>query len=103
MRGSGYNPLCLATAKTVASSSTNATVTGFLGPTVTPWDRILYFVDKKAQAAMHAGLDANPLVTLHDYASCDHGFARPDGVHEDKEAAQETNTRPFNFFANTLG
>ena len=30
-------------------------------------------------------------------------FDTPDGVHEDKEAAAEANTRPFNVFANTLG
>jgi carboxymethylenebutenolidase len=30
----------------------------------------------EAQAQIHAALDANPLVTIHDYPSMDHAFAR---------------------------
>lgn len=34
-----------------------------------------HFVSPEAQAAMHAGLDGHPKVTLHDYEGLDHGFA----------------------------
>lgn len=60
------------------------------------------FVNKEAQQAMHAGLDDNPLFTLYDYAGCDHAFARPGGIHEDKAAADEANARTYTFLANSL-
>src|SRR5262249_13655406 len=36
-----------------------------------------------AQAQIHAALDANPLVTIHDYPNADHAFARNGGEHYD--------------------
>ena len=41
------------------------------------------FVPKEAQAAIHAALDGNPLVTIHDYPGRDHAFARHGGEHYD--------------------
>ena len=37
------------------------------------------FVPRETQAAMHAGLDDHPKVTLHDYDGLDHGFATEHG------------------------
>src|SRR5712692_5488744 len=41
----------------------------------------------EAQKQIHATLDANPLVTIHDYAEQDHAFGRPGGEHYDAAAA----------------
>jgi len=60
------------------------------------------FVDKTAQAAMHAGLDANPNVTLYDYAGADHAFAREGGDHYDAAAAARANRRTAEFFKSHL-
>ena len=62
------------------------------------------FVDKTAQAKMHTGLDANPKVTLYDYAGADHAFAREGGDHYDAAAAKLANGRTAEFFkAHLLG
>ncbi|MEN3975341.1 dienelactone hydrolase family protein [Emcibacter sp. SYSU 3D8] len=60
------------------------------------------FVPKEAQAAMHAGLDANARVTLHDYPGRDHAFARTGGEHYDKADADLANKRTLDFFAANL-
>ncbi|MEK9661636.1 MAG: dienelactone hydrolase family protein, partial [Alphaproteobacteria bacterium] len=60
------------------------------------------FVDKEAQAKMHAGLDGNPKVTLYDYAGADHAFAREGGDHYDAAAAKLANDRTAEFFRNQL-
>jgi carboxymethylenebutenolidase len=60
------------------------------------------FVDKAAQAKMHAGLDGNPKVTLHDYAGVDHAFARVGGDHYDAAAAKLANDRTAAFFKSQL-
>lgn len=60
------------------------------------------FVDKAAQARMHAGLDGNPRVTLHDYPGVDHAFARVDGEHRDEAAARLANQRTLEFFQRHL-
>ena len=54
-----------------------------------------HFVDKDAQARMHAGLDDHPKVTLFDYPGEDHGFAT--------ESAQLADQRTASFFAAHLG
>src|SRR5262249_48652963 len=41
------------------------------------------FCPPAAQAQIHAALDANPLVTIHDYTGRDHAFARIGGEHFD--------------------
>lgn len=60
------------------------------------------FVDKAAQAKMHASLDGNPNVTLYDYAGVDHAFAREGGDHYDAAAAKLANDRTAAFFKSQL-
>ena len=62
-----------------------------------------HFVDKAAQAAMHAGLDDHPKVTIYDYAGEDHGFATEFGERRSDEAAKLADERTAKFFAENLG
>lgn len=61
------------------------------------------FVKPEAQAAMHAGLDDNTHVTLHDYAGLDHGFADTFGARRDEEGAKLADERTEDFFAAHVG
>ncbi len=61
-----------------------------------------HFVGPEAQAAIHAGLDAHPKVTLHDYAGLDHGFAAEMGNRRDDAGAQLADQRTRDFFADAL-
>lgn len=61
------------------------------------------FVKPEAQAAMHAGLDDNAHVTLHDYAGLDHGFADTFGARRDEAGAQLADQRTVDFFAANVG
>lgn len=61
------------------------------------------FVDKETQAAMHAGLDDHPKVTLHDYPGEDHGFATEFGKRRSDAAATLADQRTAAFFADHLG
>lgn len=61
------------------------------------------FVPKEAQAAIHAALDGNPLITIHDYPGRDHAFARQGGEHYDAADAGKANARTLAFFKGTLG
>jgi len=58
-----------------------------------------HFVDKDAQAAMHAALDDHPKVTLFDYPGEDHGFATEFGERRSDEAAELADRRTADFFA----
>jgi carboxymethylenebutenolidase len=62
-----------------------------------------HFVDKTAQAAMHAGLDDHPKVTLHDYPGEDHGFATEFGTRRSDASAKLADARTAAFFAEHLG
>jgi carboxymethylenebutenolidase len=62
-----------------------------------------HFVGPEAQAAMHAGLDDHPKVTLYDYAGLDHGFAAEMGDRRDEAGAQLADSRTAAFFAESLG
>jgi carboxymethylenebutenolidase len=62
-----------------------------------------HFVDKAAQAAMHAGLDDHPKVTLYDYAGEDHGFATEFGERRSDASAKLADERTAKFFAENLG
>lgn len=62
-----------------------------------------HFVGPEAQAAMHAGLDEHPRVTLHDYEGLDHGFATETGNRRDEAGAQLADGRTREFFAEHLG
>lgn len=60
------------------------------------------FVPAEAQAAMHAVLDQNDHVTLHDYAGLDHGFADTFGARRDEAGANLADQRTKAFFAANL-
>ena len=62
-----------------------------------------HFVDKAAQAAMHAGLDDHPKVTIYDYAGEDHGFATEFGERRSDTSAKLADERTAKFFAENLG
>ena len=62
-----------------------------------------HFVDKDAQAAMHAGLDDHPKVTLYDYPGEDHGFATEFGDRRSDASAKQADERTAAFFAEHLG
>jgi carboxymethylenebutenolidase len=61
------------------------------------------FVKPETQAAMHAGLDDNAHVTLHDYAGLDHGFADTFGARRDEAGAKLADQRTEDFFAAHVG
>jgi len=61
-----------------------------------------HFVDKAAQAAMHAGLDDHPKVTIYDYAGEDHGFATEFGERRSDASAKLADKRTAKFFAENL-
>ena len=61
-----------------------------------------HFVGPEAQAAIHAGLDDHPKVTLHDYPGLDHGFAAEMGERRNEEGAQLADRRTREFFAEHL-
>lgn len=61
-----------------------------------------HFVGPEAQAAIHAGLDAHPKVTLHDYEGLDHGFAAEMGNRRNAAGAQLADGRTEAFFAQHL-
>jgi carboxymethylenebutenolidase len=60
------------------------------------------FVKADAQAAIHAGLDSHPKVTLHDYEGLDHGFATEMGNRRDEAGAVLADARTVAFFAEHL-
>ncbi|MBD8619590.1 dienelactone hydrolase family protein [Sphingomonas sp. CFBP 13728] len=62
-----------------------------------------HFVDKDAQAAMHAGLDDHPKVTIYDYAGEDHGFATEFGERRSDASAKLADERTAKFFADNFG
>jgi carboxymethylenebutenolidase len=61
------------------------------------------FVTPDKQAAMHAGLNTHPKVTLHDYAGLDHGFADTFGKRRDEAGAKLADERTAAFFGEWLG
>lgn len=61
------------------------------------------FVPSEVQAAMHAGLDDHPRVTLYDYPGEDHGFAAEMGKRRSEAAAQLADKRSEAFFAEHVG
>ncbi|UUL81931.1 dienelactone hydrolase family protein [Sphingomonas qomolangmaensis] len=62
-----------------------------------------HFVGPETQAKMHEGLDDHPMVTLHDYAGEDHGFATEVGNRRSPEAAELADARTMAFFGEYLG
>ncbi|HSE16793.1 MAG TPA: dienelactone hydrolase family protein [Pyrinomonadaceae bacterium] len=60
------------------------------------------FCPPEAQSQIHAALDANPHVTIHDYPEMGHAFARTGGEHYDAAAAEIANLRTLEFFVSHL-
>ena len=60
------------------------------------------FCPPEAQAQIHAVLDANPLVTIHDYPGSGHAFGRVGGEHYDPAATELANLRSLEFFVSHL-
>jgi carboxymethylenebutenolidase len=60
------------------------------------------FCSPEAQTKIHAALDGNPFITIHDYAGQDHAFARVGGKHFDANAAELANLRSVEFFVRHL-
>ncbi len=60
------------------------------------------FVLPEAQAKIHAALEANPFVTLYDYADQHHAFSRIGGDHYDAASATLAHQRTADLFAKTL-
>ena len=61
-----------------------------------------HFVTPDKQAAMHAGLDDHPRVTLYDYPGEDHGFATEFGSRRSDASARLADERTAAFFAEHL-
>ena len=62
-----------------------------------------HLVGPEAQAAIHAGLENNRHVTLHDYEGLDHGFAAEMGNRRNEDGAQLADGRTAEFFKAHLG
>lgn len=60
------------------------------------------FCPPEAQAQIHATLDGNPLVTIHDYPGLGHAFGRTGGDHYDASGAELAHLRSLEFFVNHL-
>jgi carboxymethylenebutenolidase len=60
------------------------------------------FCPPEAQAQIHAALDPNPLVTVHDYPDQGHAFGRAGGAHYDARAAEIADLRTLEFFVRHL-
>ena len=60
------------------------------------------FCPPEAQAQIHATLDANPLVTIHDYPEQGHAFGRVGGDHYDADATELAHLRSLEFFVSNL-
>lgn len=60
------------------------------------------YCSPEAQADIHATLDPNPLVTIHDYPGLNHAFGRTDGDHYNAAAAELANLRSLEFLVSHL-
>ena len=61
------------------------------------------YMPKEGQDQVHAALDGNTSVTLHDYPGQGHAFARVGGEHYDSESTQLANGRTIEFLKAHLG
>ena len=62
-----------------------------------------HFVPPEQQREVHAALDDEPRVTIHDYPGEDHGFAAEMGSRRSDEAARLADSRTEAFLAEHLG
>ena len=60
------------------------------------------FCPPEAQAQIHAALDVNPLVKIHDYPGLGHAFGRVGGDHYDAAATELAHLRSLEFFVSHL-
>jgi carboxymethylenebutenolidase len=60
------------------------------------------FCPPEAQAQIHATLDGNPLVTIHDYPNREHAFGRTGGEHYHGADAELAHLRTLEFFVTHL-
>ena len=60
------------------------------------------FTPPAAQARIHAALDTHAYVTIHDFPSNDHAFARVGGAHYDLDEALIANGLTHDFFKRHL-
>ena len=61
------------------------------------------FTPPAAQAKIHAALDQHPHVSIHDFPSNEHAFARVGGAHYDAAEALIANGLTYDFFKRHLG
>ena len=61
-----------------------------------------HFITAEVRAKIHAALDGNGRVTIHDYDGVDHGFATTAGARRDDAAAELADGRTRAFFAEHL-
>ena len=60
------------------------------------------FCPPEAQAQIHATLDSNPLVTIHDYPGTGHAFGRVGGEHYAPAETELANLRSLEFLVSNL-
>ena len=60
------------------------------------------FTPPAAQAKIHAAFDAHPYITIHDFPSNEHAFARVGGAHYDADEARIANGLTYDFFKRHL-
>jgi carboxymethylenebutenolidase len=61
-----------------------------------------HYITAEKRAAIHAALDSNSHVTIHEYEGVDHGFATTSGLRRDDTAAEQADARTEAFFAEAL-
>lgn len=59
-------------------------------------------IGAEVRAPIHAALDGNTHVTIHEYAGVGHGFADTFGQRRDDAAARQADARTIEFFAQAL-
>ncbi|MGH9840676.1 MAG: dienelactone hydrolase family protein [Blastocatellia bacterium] len=97
-----YEPDCSAGFYGVGIENALAEIANLRGPLMLHIAKLDQYCSAEAQAKIHAALDANPHVTLHDYEGQDHAFARAGGAHYNAAAAELANLRTLEFFARHL-
>ena len=60
------------------------------------------FVPKSAIKKLEEEFSNNSLVSIHNYADCDHGFARTGGGNYDKGAAEISDARTLALLKKSL-
>jgi carboxymethylenebutenolidase len=60
------------------------------------------FITAAVREKIFAAIKKNPAIEAYVYDNVDHAFARPDGQHYDKQAADLANSRTAEFFAKNL-